>query len=807
MGMPHEHQRVLGITPFAEPHAHLAAALARAGALSVLDLGRDAGHATRALADLTGWWSGAFGVRVGAACPITPADLPSAAGTVVLAGDANWTIAEVTDRTVIVEVVSLPEARAAVTAGADALIVRGAESGGRVGTASTFVLLQEILGADLRADDGSPIPVWAAGGIGPHTAAAAVAGGAHGVVLDTQLSLTTEVDLPARVATAVRRMDGTETEVVGGYRIYVRPDLTRPEPMGIGARVGADLAALPVGEDAALAAALADKHRTAAGIVAAITQAIRTGVITAAGQAAAGRRPRIAQGPMTRVSDQAAFAKAVADAGGLPFIALALMGADDSRALLEETAELLGDAPVGRRHPGLRPGGPARGTVRRRARRAPAVRADRRRAAGPGRSRWRRPASRPSCTCPPPPCWSATSPRARAGSCSRARNAAATSGRAPPSRCGNASCRHCATWATGSAAPRSSTSSSPAASTTPARRRWSPRPPRRWWPRAPQAGVLMGTAYLFTREAVTAGAIGPAFQRAAMACDSTVLLTTAPGHATRCADSEFVATFNATRERLIAEGMPLEEVWAELEKLNIGRLRIASKGIRREGGALIPVDERTQARDGMVMIGDVARLRSAVTTVADLHHDVDRGRRRVPGRAGEHAARAGRPRHLRRTRWTSRSSAWPACSRTPVTSPSSGRTSCATTTRSPRSRPAAGIPPPTSTVTGGRAAPRSGAASCPTSRSTPCATASRRRRWPASSRCSCSRSRWPPAPCATPATTSEHRRTAARSTGSAPPWSSAPSPAPTSRPPTGSGRCTRSCTVSCRPSSTSSCPS
>ena len=52
---------------------------------------------------------------------------------------------------------------------------------------STFVLLQRLL-----AGDGPGVPVWACGGIGPHTAAAAVAGGAAGVVLDVQLALLEE---------------------------------------------------------------------------------------------------------------------------------------------------------------------------------------------------------------------------------------------------------------------------------------------------------------------------------------------------------------------------------------------------------------------------------------------------------------------------------------------------------------------------------------------------------------------------------------------------------------------------------------
>src|SRR5262249_54244755 len=44
-------------------------------------------------------------------------------------------------------------------------------------------------------------------------------------------------------------------------------------------------------------------------------------------------------------------------------------------------------------------------------------------------------------------------------------------------------------------------------------------------------GVLMGTAYLFTREAVEGGGIVPRFQQEALGCDETVLLQTGPGHA------------------------------------------------------------------------------------------------------------------------------------------------------------------------------------------------------------------------------------------------------------------------------------
>ena len=45
----HNQELVVGITPFEEPNAALAVALARAGAVGVLNLGRDTGRARAAL--------------------------------------------------------------------------------------------------------------------------------------------------------------------------------------------------------------------------------------------------------------------------------------------------------------------------------------------------------------------------------------------------------------------------------------------------------------------------------------------------------------------------------------------------------------------------------------------------------------------------------------------------------------------------------------------------------------------------------------------------------------------------------------
>ncbi|MEU9129728.1 hypothetical protein AB0D08_16740, partial [Kitasatospora sp. NPDC048540] len=170
---------VIGITPFLEPDAGLAEALCRAGALGVLDLGTGDRHAREQLAALRERAPGRFGLRVQPGCRLSPADLdtPGAAAphTLVLPADLpGWDLGPLGTRyRLLAEVTDLAQARAAVGAGAHGLIARGAESGGRVGELSTFVLLQQLLGAPELG-----VPVWACGGIGPRTAAAAVAGGA-----------------------------------------------------------------------------------------------------------------------------------------------------------------------------------------------------------------------------------------------------------------------------------------------------------------------------------------------------------------------------------------------------------------------------------------------------------------------------------------------------------------------------------------------------------------------------------------------------------------------------------------------------
>ncbi|HTJ24634.1 MAG TPA: SDR family NAD(P)-dependent oxidoreductase [Candidatus Limnocylindria bacterium] len=591
-------------------------------------------------------------MRVPAGCTLEPHELPAGVTTIILPHGSPWVLRQAQDdtpsRRVLVEVEDLEGAQRALAGGAAGLIARGSEGGGHVGELTTFVLLQHLL-ADPQID----VPVWAAGGIGRHSAAAAIAGGAAGVVLDAQLALVREAALPKEIATAIGAMDGSETTLIGSHRVYTRPDLAArrahwPELIGgelsegaVAQRLGADgfdEQLLAVGQDGAFARGLAEEFTTAGALV----QGMRASIAAHLADAAAvqplradsafartrGVRYPVAQGPMTRVSDRAAFAAHVAEHGGLPFLALALMEGEDVRRLLAETAKLLGDRPWGVGILGFAP-------------------AQVREAQLAAIQQFRPPCAliaggRPSQAAPleaagidtfmhvPSPgllerflhegarkfvfegreCGGHVGPRASFALWDAQVEALLRFGESTSAPKSFFSELH-VLFAGGIHDERSAAMAAALAAPLAAR--------------GAGVGVLMGTAYLFTEEAVRTQAIVPTFQEAAVACRETVLLETSPGHATRCARTPFADAFEATKARLAGDGIPAQTMWAELEQLNLGRLRLAAKGVRRSGEMLVTVDEDEQRAEGMVMIGQVAALRDATTTIAALHEQVTAG--------------------------------------------------------------------------------------------------------------------------------------------------------------------------------------
>jgi acyl transferase domain-containing protein/NAD(P)H-dependent flavin oxidoreductase YrpB (nitropropane dioxygenase family)/acyl carrier protein len=623
----------LAITPFERPDLSLAGALERHGAAVAVDVGRNSTQHAQILEALRPLClrscTGAVGVRIPDHVAITPQELPAEVGFVILTAGApldQW----LDHFLIIAQVGSEAEARVAIAAGVSALIAKGVESGGPTGHSSAFILLQQIL----ALPEARGVPVWCQGGMGLHTATAAIVAGARGIVLDSQLALLHESTLPAHIKSAVRAMDGSETRVLGGYHIYSRPGTAAAqhvelEPHAVRALLGNESLQelLPIGQDAALAGAIAAQYPT----VETLLHGLRTRIAGHMRQAqqlaplaqgsplarAHHTRFPIAQGPMTRVSDTADFAIAVAQNGALPFLALSLMPASTARSLLEQThggigehswgVGVLGFAPPEILNPHLE--------LIREFRPSVVLLAG-------GRPSQARPLAElgiPTYLHVPSPgllelflkdgarhfifegreCGGHVGPRYSfvlwdqqiqqllaferpeelhvyfAGGIHDARSAAMVAAFAAPLAA-----------------------------------------------RGAKIGVMMGTAYLATEEAVNTGAIVPEFQRQVLSAVETTLIETAPGHAVRCLPGGFIETFAAEKRHLQEQGLSAQESWKALEAFNVGRLRVASKGLNRRGDTLVTVDDATQQREGMYMIGQAAALCVETQTMASLHRAV-----------------------------------------------------------------------------------------------------------------------------------------------------------------------------------------
>ncbi|WP_299566807.1 type I polyketide synthase, partial [Enterovirga sp.] len=666
----------------------------------MLDLENAAGidGALAAAAQLDRYVPDRFGIKIGSEDRALLARLLAGRSAkwrwAVLAGgagpgqDASFAELRAAGIEILVEAVNIAEARRALALGADGVILKGQEAGGRVGTETAFVLLQHWLREAQSSGLGAP-GIWVQGGIGLNTGAACLAAGAAGVVLDSQLLLARDAGGPERDRAWLSAFDGSETVCLGecfgeGYRFHVRrglqaiDDLTAAEDrirlsasapeekLGAWRRavreVQAGAGLRPLGQDACFAKPLADRFVTVSGIIQAVCArsgqqldaARRLQPLGEGAPLAARHRTRypIVQGPMTRVSDTAPFAAAVAEAGALPFLALALLRKPQAETLLAETRDLAAGRSWGVGILGFVPAEIRQEQIE-------AIRA-----------------------CPPPfaliaggrpdqardleaegiltylhvpspgllrmflnegsrhfvfegrECGGHVGPRTSFvlwdTMCEILLEHIARHGRAEDLQVVFAGGIHDAV----SAAMVSALSAGLAE-------------------RGVAVGVLMGTAYLFTEEAVAGGAIVPRFQEEALGCDETVLLQTSHGHAIRCISTPYCGVFDEEKRRLQAEGRSHEEIVKALEWMNMGRLRIASKGQDRSAGngtaalasrsngtgrglngagrgaksghGLSHLPEAEQYARGMYMIGQVAALHREVVSVAELHRDVSEG--------------------------------------------------------------------------------------------------------------------------------------------------------------------------------------
>ncbi len=568
-----------------------------------------------------------------------------------------------------VESVSPEEAILAERAGADAVIVKGNEAGGRVGDETTFVLLQTC-SANVK------IPLWAHGGIGLHTAAACRVAGAAGVVLDAQLLLTRESPLAPALRSRVAQMDGTETVCLGDrlgdtYRFFVRPGSQTLETISsslhtlcseletagvqqarlhwrslISSQISAGLTSntldqgiWPLGQDVAFAARLAGQYTSVAGILKALWQSVdehlqqaQKAQILSAGSALAQAHSTgypIVQGAMARVSDSPEFAYNVAQAGALPLLALSLMRRDEARQLLSATKERLQDLPWGVGILGFVPSQLRSEQLEAIASYKPqfAIIAGGR----PDQAKALEDMGIQSYLHIPSPLLLQSF--MEAGSRRFVFEGKECGGHVGPRSsfilweemialilsslkpgedassfhilfAGGIHDRLSAAMVSAMAAPLAA--------------------------RGARIGLLMGTAYIFTQEAVSSGAIVSKFQEAALNCNRTVLFESGPGHSIRCIDSPYRQAFDSRRRKLEQDGKSRNEIREDLESMNLGRLRIASKGTARPAtnsddhasSGLVCVPQEQQWAEGMYMIGQVATLHHNVISLQELHRDV-----------------------------------------------------------------------------------------------------------------------------------------------------------------------------------------
>ena len=528
--------------------------------------------------------------------------------------------------------------------------VKGHEAGGVVGEESSFVLLQRVL-------ECTGLPVHVRGGIGPHNAAACQVGGAAGAVLDSALLLLAESPLAETLQPWLRGLDGTETVLLGAeesgrfIRVLERPGFA--PVAALRARLDAEPASmldsaslpfgwreprtrdlLPLGQDLAFAAPWAVCYRTVAGVLRALRQALRADPCQAHHDAALaedaplarahGTRLPIVQGAMTRVSDRAEFAEAVAAAGALPMLALAMLKGERCRELLEETRQRLGERPWGVGILGFVP-------AALREEQLAAIRAVRPPLAyiaggRPEQARQLEADGIQTYLHVPTPtllrlfleqgarrfifegreCGGHIGPLSSFVLWELMLDTLLDWARAHPGALAEVAVLFAGGIHDARSAAMVATLAAPLTRLQ------------------AQIGVLMGTAYMFTEEAVRCGAIRAGFQRVALECTATATLTTGPGHASRCAITPFVAAFHDTRRQLQAEGVAARLMRDRLDELTLGRLRLAAKGLLRAepAGELRLSTPEEQFSQGMYMIGQVAALHERSLTLAELHDNV-----------------------------------------------------------------------------------------------------------------------------------------------------------------------------------------
>lgn len=529
-------------------------------------------------------------------------------------------------------------------------LLKGNEAGGFVGEDASFILLQKWRKL-------SALPLYLRGGLTPHVAAACSAIGMAGGVLDSQVLLLEEAGPSDALIAMLGNLSGNEATAIGDgehgeyVRVLVRPGHTFARQLvvdgeGLGFAKLAEIVKgkadwrnlraglLPLGQDVCFAGTWRKQYKHLAAVLRAFDEAVAGHLKAAVAANAISKDAPLAealgitfplvQGPMTRVSDSAAFAQAVADGGALPMLAFALLKGAALRELLEDSARRMATKPWGIGLLGFAPQSLLDEQLAMAAEYKPsyAIIAGGR----PDQAVTLERAGIPTFLHVP----SANLIPMFVGEGARR---FIFEGRECGGHIGPLS--SFVLWSTmvdkllaelaGSKVPPGDLQVlfaggvHDAVSSAFVQTMIAPLAAK-----GVKVGILMGSAYLFTREIVESGAIVEQFQKEVIECDHTVALESGPGHASRCGYTPFAEEFFRKRDELKAAKVPADEARHVLDDLILGRLRMASKGTTRVGlnGKLENLTPEQQRADGMYMLGQVATLRNEVTQIEDLHRQV-----------------------------------------------------------------------------------------------------------------------------------------------------------------------------------------
>ncbi len=625
----HTKKELLILSPFEMPDVKLALGTEKAGAFPVLHLGRDKKKAEKELQTLSNRIKGNFGICF-ASDSLVDVAIPDKVTRIIAPIDVKLNLNAKQEKRieVMTQIYSLKDADKAIETGAKTIIIKGNEGAGRVGKDSSFILFQGIIDKCLK----KKVKLYIQGGAGMHSSAAYLALGATGVIFDSQVALFPACSVPKELKSMCEKLSGSETIVVDGFRVLQRNTSPALPPNAKQQDLkpylgGLDLSKnyIPMGQDISLSIDFLTRYKRIdnliqhfyEGIYSHLHQAKRLHTISPNNALAKdlGIKYPISQGPMARISDEPKFAKAIADEGALPFLAMSLMTGKPAADLFNETKKLLGNKPWGVGIMGFLP---------------PEIRNEQTKLlieakpdivliAG-GRPSLAKPLQEAGIkTFIHVPSANLLDMYLNEGARDLIFEGRESGGHVGPLSSmvlwekqiyrlmqQDVKTDLSILFAGGIHDAFSSAFVSIMTSTLAAQ--------------GAKIGVQIGTSYLYTKEIVETGAIVEEYQKRILEAGESITLEAIQGQETQSIKSPYTDYFLKEKERMLSSGEDTKVVWQKLEDMNIGRLRIAAKGTElMPDNTERPVSPEEQFERGMYMTGALTNVIANITTIKKIH--------------------------------------------------------------------------------------------------------------------------------------------------------------------------------------------